>query len=343
MNELHGGNFWAYQECLDFSANLNPLGMPAAVRQTVMEHADLWEHYPDPECLVLRWKLAKREQVPAEQIVCGNGADDLIWRIVQAVRPRRALLAVPTFSEYRRALESIGCAVETFPLCPENGFVLPESFLQALHPGLDLVILCNPNNPTGRLITPELMREICRICGENDTLFLSDECFLDFAENGAACSARQHLNAYSIVLNAFTKTYVMPGLRLGYAVFGDAVLAARVQDTGQYWSVSAPAQIAGMAALDETEYLEKSRQVIAEERKFLIAALAELGMHVFPSNANFILFQGKTGLFRAMLEEHIHIRSCENFEGLDETYYRIAVRTQEENDALLKALRRCLR
>ena len=337
MNELHGGNYFAYQECLDFSANLNPLGMPHSVRQRVMDTADLWEHYPDPDCLVLRDLLSRRSGTTAEQIVCGNGADDLIWRIVQTLKPERALIAVPTFSEYRRALESVGCAVESFPLSPENGFVLPEMFLKALHPGLDLVILCHPNNPTGRLIPPALLQEISRICEQNRTHFLIDACFLDLTALPGALPQDTH----TMILNAFTKTYAMPGLRLGYAVFGDAELAERVSRTGQFWSVSTPAQIAGMAALEETAYLERSRQVIAEERKFLTEALQKLHLNMFPSEANFILFRARPGLFRAMLEEHIHIRSCANFEGLDETYYRIAVRTGE-NAELLNALRRCL-
>jgi threonine-phosphate decarboxylase len=204
-----------------------------------------------------------------------------------------------------------------------------------------MVILCNPNNPTGQLVPPGYMAEICRICEQNEIYLLSDECFLDLTENGFESSARRHMPLHVIVLNAFTKTYAIPGLRLGYAVFGDSQLAARVQDAGQYWSVSVPAQTAGLAALDETAYLEHARQVISKERKFLIEELQNIGLHCFTSDANFILFQGKTGLFAEMLESHFLIRSCENFEGLDGTFYRIAVRSHEENVLLLQALRRC--
>ena len=342
MRGLHGGDSYAHPECIDFSANLNPLGMPDAVRQAVIRNAGLWEHYPDPECLVLRQQLAKHTGVPSDQIVCGNGADDLIWRIIQTFSPGTALLPEPTFTEYRRALTKARCAVETFPLPGKNGFVLHEDFLLHLRPELDMVVLCNPNNPTGRLIPTELMREIARTCERYEIYLLVDECFLELVQEGERFSAQQFLTPHMIVLSAFTKTYAIPGLRLGYAIFGETWMADTVTAAGQYWSVSAPAQIAGMAALEETAYLEQSRRMIAEERQFLTEALPEMVKRVFPSEANFILFTARPGLFRAMLEEHILLRSCANFRGLNETFYRIAVRPHDENLALLTALRRCI-
>ena len=342
MNELHGGNVYLHPDCVDFSANLNPIGMPDAIRKAVLENADLWEHYPDPDCHALCEKLAVRYQIPASTIVCGNGADDLLWRIVQTLHPKRALLAIPCFSEYRRALESVGCSVETFPLTSKNGFILPENFPAALHDEVDLVILCSPNNPTGRLIPSTLLAEISRICEEKAIHLLTDECFIEFTANPSAHSVLPFLHSHSIVLNAFTKTFAMPGLRLGYAIFGDSVLAEAVRWTGQFWSVSVPAQTAGLAALDETDFLPRTRSEIAKERSFLIEGLHDLMITAFPSDANFILFQAKHGLFQSLLDEHILIRSCANFEGLDDSYYRIAVRSHSENQQLLAALRRCL-
>lgn len=342
MNELHGGNIYQNNECIDFSANINPMGMPEHVRFQVIQNAALWEHYPDPECLMLRFSLAKREGVTPAQMVCGNGADDLIWRIVQTLHPKTALLAVPTFTEYARALRADGCDVKYHALSPENDFLLDEAFLTRLHPELDMVILCNPNNPTGRLISPLLLAEICRKCEENEIFLLVDECFLDLVEGGEAFSAKQFFSPHIIVLNAFTKTYSIPGLRLGYAIFHDEILAERIREAGQFWSVSTPAQVAGTAAVDETAYLEASRKLIREERAFLTQALTSLGLRVFPSDANFILFQAKPGLRRKLIEEHLLIRCCDNFEGLDGTYYRIAVQARLENEQLIRALRRYL-
>ena len=342
MNELHGGNVYLHPDCVDFSANLNPIGIPDAIRQAVFKNADLWEHYPDPDCHALCEKLAARHQVQSSHIVCGNGADDLLWRIVQALRPKHALLVIPCFSEYRRALESVGCSVEAFSLTQENGFILPENFLASRHDKLDLIILCSPNNPTGLLIPTALLTEISRICKEKSIYMLTDECFIEFTSQPSEHSALQLLHPYSIVLNAFTKTFAMPGLRLGYAIFGDSVLAGSVRGTGQFWSVSVPAQTAGLAALSDTDFLERTRHTIAKERSFLMEGLQILMPNVIPSDANFILFQSEQSLFYALLDEHILIRSCANFEGLNENYYRIAVRSHPENEQLLAALRRCL-
>ncbi len=342
QNELHGGNVYAYQDCCDFSANLNPLGMPEAVRQIVIENANLWAHYPDPYCKLLTERIAKSEQTKPESIVCGNGADDLIWRIVQSIRPKRALILTPCFSEYRRALEAFGCEVESFILDETLGFSPDEELLAALHPSLDLVILCSPNNPTGRLVPTDLLREISRICEKNETYLLTDECFLDFVPDGKKLSARQFMNNFTIVLNAFTKTFAMAGLRLGYAVFGSVSIAETVRKTGQYWSVSTPAQFAGMAALDQWDFHEKSRKLIVSEREYLMQELGKRDLKVYPSDANFLLFRARNGLRCDLIEEHILIRSCENMEGLDGTFYRIAVRTHSENELLLAALRRCL-
>lgn len=342
QNELHGGNIHVYQDCCDFSANLNPLGMPEAVRQNVIKNADLWAHYPDPDCRLLTAKIAEFEQTTPPKIVCGNGADDLIWRTVQALHPKRALILAPCFSEYRRALEAFGCEVECFALDEASGFLPDEELLAALQPSLDLVILCSPNNPTGRLIPTDLLRELSRICEENRTYLLVDECFLDLVPDGKMFSARRFMNDLTIVLNAFTKTFAMAGLRLGYAAFGSTSTAEAVRKTGQYWSVSTPAQFAGLAALGQLEHLEKSRKLIACERDFLMQRLRRSGLQVYPSDANFLLFRARNDLRRDLIEEHILIRSCENFEGLDGTFYRIAVRSHPENELLLAALRRCL-
>ena len=342
MSEMHGGNIYQHSECIDFLANFNPLGMPEQVRSQVIRNAGLWAHYPDPACSALTAEIAKHQDVTPAQVVCGNGADDLIWRIAQTLRPKTALLPVPTFTEYARALGSVGCEVHCHALSPENDFLLTKRFLEALRPGLELVVLCNPNNPTGRLIPTECLAEICRKCEENETFLLVDECFLDLVAGGDAYSAKPFLTPHVIVLNAFTKTYAMPGLRLGFAVFGDKKAAEKVQIMGQYWSVSVPAQIAGAAALRETAYLAASQKYIGEERAFLTQALTTSGLHVFPSDANFLLFQGKIGLRQKLLQKHILIRCCDNFEGLDATFYRIAVRTHPENEQLIHALRRYL-
>lgn len=333
----HGG--FGGSKMLDFSANLNPLGMPDNVRAALLRSVDDWDSYPDPDCTELTKRLSEKLGVPPENIVCGNGADDLIYRIIGAVRPKHGLVADPCFSEYRKAFQEIGTPVTGLMLFEETGFAVHENFLNQapyLRKGY-MLVLASPNNPTGRVIPRELLRWICAECERLGIFFLCDECFLRLTENAA--SVREFLNPYIISLSAFTKTYAMAGLRLGYAVFGDKRLAETVRRRGQFWSVSAPAQTAGIAALDSGDYLERSRRLISEQRNFLKKSLSDLGIRAFDSDANFLLLKTDIPLYESLYERGIIIRQCANFGFLNEKFYRIAVRTENENSALVFALK----
>lgn len=333
----HGG--FGGSEMLDFSANLNPLGMPEKVREALLNSVSGWERYPDPDCTELTKRLSERLGVPAENIVCGSGADDLIYRIIGAVRPKHGLVADPCFSEYRKAFGENGIPVTGLMLFEETGFAVHDNFLNQA-PKLReryMLVLASPNNPTGRVISRELLSRICAECERLGIFFLCDECFLDFCEDAA--SVREFLNPNVIMLSAFTKTYAMAGLRLGYAVFGDKRLAETVRKRGQYWSVSAPAQTAGIAALDSGDYLERSRKLISEQRTFLTERLSELGIEVFNSDANFLLLKTEIPLYELLYKRGIIIRQCANFGFLNDKFYRIAVRTESENSALIFALK----
>lgn len=336
----HGGDVFEREIVYDFSANLNPLGMPERVKNALRKSISEWEKYPDPFCRSLVKKLSEHEKFSPENIVCGNGAADLIFRIVQAVKPKKAVVCAPSFSEYSKALTQSGCEISAYYLSEKNGFALDENILEMLDESVQMLILCNPNNPTGRTVDGELLRRICERCKANDIVFLCDECFIDFTENAA--HAEQFLNPNIVVLKAFTKIYAMAGLRLGYALFGDEKLAESVRRNGQFWSVSAPAQTAGEAALDEKYYLEKTLELIKNERDFLTEKLRNFGFKVYPSEANFILFYTELPLDEMILKEKILIRNCANFAGLEQGYFRTAVRTHEENSALVGAIERCL-
>ena len=340
MKNEHGGDIFEREILYDFSANLNPLGMPESVKNALQKSISEWEKYPDPFCRSLVKKLSERENFPPENIVCGNGAADLIFRIVQTVKPQKAVVCAPSFSEYSKALIQNECEILHYFLSEKSGFALDEKILEMLDESVQMLILCTPNNPTGRTIDSELLRRICEKCEANDIVFLCDECFIDFTENAA--HAEQFMNPNVVVLKAFTKIYAMAGLRLGYALFGDAELAEKVRRNGQFWSVSAPAQTAGEAALDEKNYLEKTLELEKKEREFLTENLQNFGFKVYPSEANFILFYTKFALDEILLQEKILIRNCANFDGLEQGYFRIAVRSHEENSALVSAIERCL-
>lgn len=336
----HGGDTFERDILYDFSANLNPLGMPQSVKSTLESSVCEWEKYPDPHCRRLVQKLSEHENFPAENIVCGNGAADLIYRSVQAVGPKKAVICVPSFSEYAKALKQNGCEILTYRLSEKKDFLLDDGIIEMLDESVDMLILCSPNNPTGQTINDALLEKLCRKCETENIVFLCDECFLDFTLNGIG--AEHFMNSKIIVLKAFTKIYAMAGMRLGYALFGGSRLAEKVRECGQFWSVSAPAQIAGEAALSEKEYAEETVKLIKKEREFLSEKLIDLGLRVYPSEANFILFYSELPIDELLLKEKILIRSCENYAGLSLGFYRIAVRSHEENTAFISALGRCL-
>jgi threonine-phosphate decarboxylase len=340
----HGGDVYAMEgrAVVDFSANINPLGLPGGVKRAMARAVDDCARYPDPQCRALRAAIGAHERVPPESILCGAGAAELIYRVAWAVKPRRTLIAAPTFSEYQRAAEGAGGAACQIALDEANGFALGADFLRAIEPGIELVFLCNPNNPTGGLLSREWVEEAARRCDRAGALLAVDECFMDFVEGGEARhSAKPLLDAHPnlIVLKAFTKIFAMPGVRLGYCMASSAAWLDRLRAAGPPWSVSAFAQAAGIAAAGEAGVMAESRAYVAKERAALQAALKAVGLVTFESAANFILFRAaRRDLRERLLEKGYLIRGCANFAALDARYYRIAVRRRAENDALIAVL-----
>ena len=254
-------------------------------------------------------------------------------------KPRRALVTAPTFAEYATALESVGCTVERFFLREQEDFAVTDAFCAAIRPGVDMVFLCQPNNPTGQLAALPLVEQILRRCAACGTLLVVDECFLDFLPDHALHTAKGLLGEGNLViLEAFTKLYGMAGVRLGYALSADTSLLEQMQACGQPWGVSSLAQAAGLAALEETAYVEKVRALIAEQRPRLTAGLRALGLRVLDGRANYLLFQAPETLGEALRQRGAVLRSCANYPGLGPGWYRTAVRTGPENEQLLKLL-----
>lgn len=345
----HGGDIYSFKKKygsmpIDFSSNINPVGMQKAVLAALCEAAIHADRYPDPRCLELSRKIAEFEQVSPDWVFNGNGAADLIYRIVYARRPKRALLLSPTFSEYEAALRAVKCRVQFFKLRESEQFVLTRKILKELELGYDMLFLCNPNNPTGQVIWPDLMKEIVDTCRETGVTLVVDECFLDFSDHHQELTVKGLLaqNPNLVVIKAFTKVFALAGARLGYLLCANDTFREQVAKAGQPWSVSNLAQAAGIAALENAqEYLETSRKYIRREREFLRYGLTCCGYRVFESQANYLLFLAQdTGLVGKMKQEGILIRGCENYRGLGEGYYRIAVRRHEDNIKLLSALER---
>lgn len=345
MELVHGGDWAGYRaefgcDALDFSANVSPLGLPAGVAAAITNALPTADRYPDPLCRELRAALAGAEGVPADWILCGNGAADLIFRLALAVRPRRALLPAPTFAEYEAALQTVGCAVRRVFLREENEFAVTEEFIDAVTPETDIVFLCQPNNPTGQVTPPALVERLVRRCAECGAVLVVDECFLDFLPDRDAWTAKQLLRdtPQLVILKAFTKLYAMAGVRLGYALCGDAALLEKMRGAGQPWAVSSLAQAAGLAALQETAYAGAVRALIAEQRPHMAAGLRALGLRVMDGQANYLLFRATPDFGEKLRRRGAVVRSCANYPGLDAAWYRTAVRTAEENTRLLQIM-----
>lgn len=350
----HGGDIYGRggRKVYDFSANINPLGLPESARQAIIGAVDSLIHYPDPYCRELIEAIANYEGVDKETIVCGNGVADLLFRLGSAFEQAmgekpKALLTAPTFSEYEEAVIAGAGCVFFHRLSKQEDFALTQSILKSIDRaadgGANLLFLCNPNNPTGLTIASQLMEEIISKCRQLGIFLVIDECFMEMTDRAAQLSQVKQAGASEdiLVLKAFTKTFAMPGLRLGYAISGNKKLIDQIFMTGQPWSVNSLAQAAGKAVLSDPDHVEKGRIYVEKERRRLMAALKEAGAKVYPSQANYIFFEMEDGeYFRQSMEiKGFLIRSCGNFVGLDDNFLRTAVRTKHENDAFIKALR----
>lgn len=332
-NYTHGGDVYRNPIEYDFSINVNPLGMPLASIQAAHEGVVLPGRYPDYKAEQLCHAIAKAKQIPADRIIPGNGAAELLYALGQTI-PGKALTLAPTFTGYAEAVAAGG---------GELTYASDEQELLAkLDDSIRLVFLCNPNNPTGTLLTREQILRVLAKAEAMQAYVCVDECFLPFLEEEASHSMLPYLTKHTrlLVLRAFTKIYCMAGLRLGYLACGDTELQSRIRAKLQPWNTSIPAQLAGIAALSDTEYLAKTRENLQAERAYLVPRLRELVAEVYDGYGNFLLFRDEPDLKERMLEVGVLIRACGDFEGLDDTYFRIGIRSHSENQEFIRRLAR---
>lgn len=337
----HGGDVYGgTRPKVDFSINVNPLGMPAQVMEALSPDPAADARYPDPACRALRSALANHFSISEENILCGNGSADLLMRLCAALRPKNVLLPAPTFSEYSRCVRLFGGTVKEFPLSENNGFAIPDALADAVTPDTDMVFLCHPNNPTGRLCPPQLVAKLADRCRDTDTYFVVDECFLPFTDGVSALPLLAE-HPRLLILRAFTKIYAMAGLRLG-VLLGDAALLARIAPYGAQWSVSTVAQRCGIAALTNEDWIPQTRQFIRIERQHLASALSALGLTVYPSDANFLLLRAPIPLAEPLKQHGLWVRKCHNFTGLDPHFIRVGIQNPAENDLLIQSIQEVL-
>lgn len=343
-NYCHGGDIFEYKKRfgrfpLDFSVNVNPLPLPQSVKNAYLQAFDFVGIYPDHASSNLCEKIVDYENVHKEYILCGNGASDLIYKIFIGLKPTDVLVTAPTFSEYIKAAQLIGSSILFHHLIEENNFAVTDKLLENIGK-TGLLVLCNPNNPTSKIIDVGLIENILEKCCENGVIVVVDECFGDFCKDFNSCAQYLHKYDNLIIIKAFTKIFHMAGLRLGYCLSSNREYLGKIEAAGQSWSVSTPAMTCGEAVLEEKEYLKRSIDVINKEKSYLVSELKKFPLKIYNYEANFIFFRSDFCDLDKKLEKYgILIRNCHDFVGLSSNFYRIGVRLHDDNKTLIEALK----
>ncbi len=346
----HGGNIHnlsrttkeGSRQIVDFSANINPLGPPEWLRRVVSRELETIVHYPDPECYEFVQAISENFDIDASHILPANGTTELLYLLPRIINCERALIPMPSYIDYAKVMEMAGIKVEPFFLKPEFGFQLDVELLSTQLRENDIVIIGSPNNPTGTVVNSIKLFNLAK--DFPGCIFVIDEAFLDFVDDATHLGGRLE---NIITLNSLTKFYAIPGLRLGYGVFPKKY-AKKIRTLIPPWTVNTLAQAVGSRLFDDSEYANQSRQTSSVLRNGLVENLKKFSeLKVFESQANYLLIQIKNGLSSRefaskMIQEGIAIRVCDNYQGLDESYFRIAVRREKENNILLEAMEKVL-
>lgn len=356
---VHGGNVhaWARERggeiraVLDYSANINPLGLSESVRQALFNSIEQVIHYPDVEASALKECISNHYQVDTSYITAGNGAVELLYVLAHILRPKRVLIPAPAFSEYERAARAAGAAIEYMYLPAENNFVLDIDLLCSRLVDLDIVFIGNPNNPTGTLLQVNQLEKLLFSAKKAGTMVVVDESFMDFISDNQEYTCRPLLSRYDnlVILYSLTKFYAIPGLRLGFCLT-NSKLTIKLHAAKDPWNVNSLAQAAGVAALADKAYQTKSREIIECQKTALYTKLRDLeGVKPFAPAVNYILVDitqsGYTAaeVSQALAVHGVLIRNCANYPGLSPYYMRVAVKLAEQNKILLGHLERVLR
>ena len=339
-------------EIVSFSANVNPLGISYQLRQTLAEQLDAITHYPDRDYKALRDCIATYVNTKTENVIVGNGSTELISLFIRAKQPKKALILGPTYSEYEREVSLGGGVTKYYQLNSEDDFALDiKDFCKALKDEVDLLVLCNPNNPTSIALSTKALRIILDTCKQHNIFVMIDETYVEFTENVADITAIPLTNDYHnlIILRGTSKFFASPGLRLGYAITGNADLANAIDALKNPWSINSLAEIAGRLMLTDHEYIDKTRQLISSERTRLVNELSTWdNIRVYPPQANFVLMQilkkdvTAEAVFEHCIRKGLMIRNCSSFPFLDNSYVRFCIMNPEQNDRLLEAFREIL-
>lgn len=340
------------EDITSFSANVNPLGISPLLRDTLAKHVDAITSYPDREYTQLRKSICAYTGANFENIIVGNGSTELISLFIQTTHPKKALILGPTYSEYEREISLEGGHTLYYPLKEENNFQMDvEDFCSQLNDSLDLLVLCNPNNPTSTTVARKDMRKILDCALQYGISVMVDETYEEFTPEGSKISSIPLTNNYNnlIVLRGISKFFAAPGLRLGYAVTGNPDLLKYINTKKNPWTINSLAEIAGCIMFSDRDYINKTKALITGERQRMYDTLSSWKtVKVYPSCTNFLLVRilredvTSDMVFDHCIRKGLMIRDCSTFPFLDSSYIRFCVMSPEKNDELLEAFREIL-
>lgn len=336
-------------ELISFSANVNPLGLSPLLKQTLSDNLDVITSYPDRNYTRLRKTIAEYVNCNPDYIVVGNGATELISLFLSARQPQKALITGPTYSEYEREISLLGGKVHYYFTTEENGFQLDiTNFIDTIEKGgYDLVILCNPNNPTSTTLSRAEIKTLLTMLKARDSFCMIDETYVEFIENENKVSAVSLSQAYDnlIVLRGISKFFASPGLRLGYAVTSSEYLLTEIKEHKNPWTINSLAEIAGSILFQDKEFIVAAKKYIAAEREYVCSEIKKIqGLKLYQTTCNFVLIkitkEGKNAdeLFEYCIRNKMMIRNCSSFPTLSNEFFRICFMLHEDNIALLTAI-----
>ena len=341
------------EEIICFGANVNPLGLSSSVKHTLAEHLDVISSYPDRNYTSLKRQISSYCHVSPQNIVVGNGCTELISLFIQLLKPKKALLPIPSYSEYEREISLAGGAVEYFPLPQENNFVFSlTSLYKVLEDNIDLLILCNPNNPTSTALQTDELKQILSFCRERNIFVMIDETYVEFVEDITSITAMPLTDLFDnlIVLRGVSKFFAAPGLRFGYGVTGNTNLLTKLDNIKNQWSLNSVGAYAGELLLSDENYIQETRSLISSERKRMYERLRTLPfIQVYEPLANFILLKickdnlTSYDVFAHAIQKGLMIRDCSTFSGLNGEFIRFCMMKPKDNDRLLDCLEEILR
>jgi threonine-phosphate decarboxylase len=354
----HGGDIWGFarkykvslEDVLEFSGPINFLGPSPKALEAVQQHAKLIRYYPDPNPVELRRIVAEyvnQEGVDADNVILGNGSIELIYMITEIFPCSfKAVVPVPSFTEYEKAALRVGGEPVYVQLPPD--FALDNEIIkQAITEDTKIVSICNPHSPSGRFYGKDEILDLVEYCQKKGVIFSIDENYIEFTDKEQTDTLAAYVNKYEnlFVIRSVTKFYGMPGIRFGYGLAGKGLID-KLQAVRLPWSINGLAGIATTAAFKDTEFIQNTKTTIRREREQFAKALSEIdGLHVFPSETNFLLVKitsGKvtsTKLKEALAKEGILIRDCCTFVGLDDTFFRVTVRSGKDNQKLVDVIK----